>query len=370
LADRLYRLLETYNQEEADALLSDAKAANDVDVMASVRIAQAREMDLSTAKRLQMLEDSLRVLSEMETSDEQTIPTKMAIASLLIESGNFKAATKWLKQIVDAKPSLRWAVERLVQCYFETNRWKDAATFLEQRIALAGKMPGTLTLYGRALLESGKLSEAVTALVEAKNLAGDNINVSRGAMTLLEKALGLGGKLQPSLPEAAPETPITIPELEQALAEYSRIIATQRKYFWIRSGDGHKWVSKPERLAQGWLYVFLASKFGSRVVLCEEVSAGAGRIDLFVQSVGGLSFIIELKMCGHGHSSSCAADGDDQIIHYMENKSSRLGFLIVLDARLDTWGQLQTVGSSPFTIKHIFSDVRPTISKRRNRQTS
>jgi hypothetical protein len=44
-------------------------------------------------------------------------------------------------------------------------------------------------------------------------------------------------------------------------------------------------------------------------------------------------------MCGFGYSTAYAATGEEQIVHYMENRNTRLGYLIVLDARLDANGK-------------------------------
>jgi hypothetical protein len=37
------------------------------------------------------------------------------------------------------------------------------------------------------------------------------------------------------------------------------------------------------------------------------------------QPCGGLSIVLELKMCGGGYSSGYAASGEAQLVHYMDN---------------------------------------------------
>lgn len=61
-------------------------------------------------------------------------------------------------------------------------------------------------------------------------------------------------------------------------------------------------------------------------------------MDILLKFDGGLSVILELKMCGFGCSSAYAASGENQICHYMEQRHSYLGFLIVFDARLNDYG--------------------------------
>jgi hypothetical protein len=71
-------------------------------------------------------------------------------------------------------------------------------------------------------------------------------------------------------------------------------------------------------------------------------------------------------MCGFGYSSTYAAEGNDQIRHYMENRNVHLGYLVVLDARLNDYAQpLRAAGADGAdTVEEIFVDVRPRVSAR------
>jgi hypothetical protein len=70
-------------------------------------------------------------------------------------------------------------------------------------------------------------------------------------------------------------------------------------------------------------------------------------------------------MCGFGYASSYAAAGEDQIIHYMDNRQTHLGYLVVFDSRLDKFGEaLLSENSGPHTVIEIFIDVRPRIARR------
>ena len=71
----------------------------------------------------------------------------------------------------------------------------------------------------------------------------------------------------------------------------------------------------------------------------EEIVAGAGRIDLYLKFAGGLSIVVEIKMCGGSYSSAYAAAGEQQITHYMENKGTKLGYLLVFDGRTRDFGK-------------------------------
>ena len=77
---------------------------------------------------------------------------------------------------------------------------------------------------------------------------------------------------------------------------------------------------------------WLDAKFEGRVTTLEEISMGAGRLDLPVQLAGGSQVILEPKMLGAGYSRSYAKEGEEQILPYMENRDVRLGYLVVFDA--------------------------------------
>lgn len=72
--------------------------------------------------------------------------------------------------------------------------------------------------------------------------------------------------------------------------------------------------------------------------------------------------IAELKMCGGGYSSSYAAAGEDQILHYLENRDTRLGYLVVFDARIEKYGEsvLAPRMADIYTVYEKFVDVRPS----------
>ncbi|MNU06716.1 hypothetical protein D3C72_2520070 [compost metagenome] len=74
-------------------------------------------------------------------------------------------------------------------------------------------------------------------------------------------------------------------------------------------------------------------------------------------------------MCGFGYSSAYAAAGEEQISHYMGNRPSAIGYLVVFDARLEGFAVPLTAmpHQNTLTIKTHFVDVRPRVSARSNR---
>src|SRR5262249_1289640 len=115
-----------------------------------------------------------------------------------------------------------------------------------------------------------------------------------------------------------------------------------------------------------FLHIYLKARFQDRVDVFEEVGAGAGRIDLFVRLIGGLSIVVELKMCGFRYSTPYAAAGEDQILHYMDNRKTHLGYLVVFDARLDKHGEKLLSGSAgQHTVIELLVDVRPRVGRKK-----
>ena len=71
-------------------------------------------------------------------------------------------------------------------------------------------------------------------------------------------------------------------------------------------------------------------------------------------------------MCGKGYSSTYAASGQEQIVHYLENRDTSRGYLVVFDARMDDFGKvlLDAPASGKFTIGEHFIDLRPRVKQR------
>ena len=163
--------------------------------------------------------------------------------------------------------------------------------------------------------------------------------------------------------------PVRREEVEAVLSAFATFIKQDKRMrFWkkIDEPPGHRWVDHPEGRAQDILHGWLKAAFGDRVQAFAEIDVGAGRVDLLVQFIGGLKIVVELKMSGYGYSSTYAAEGEEQILHYMDNSRTGLGYLVVLDARLDKNGQpLFDTPPGPNTVRCYLIDVRPRISSKK-----
>ncbi len=278
--------------------------------------------------------------------------------------GELTRAVEWLRDILARDPYDTTASANLVNTLWKMEKWGDAAIFIKHQLELRGEHPVMLYAYGRSLFESGDFSGAIAALTRSLSLAEDNENLKAQVLALRERALELGGTLLPPNPPRPASGPVTRKEFEAALISFGHAVSTMRRMaFWgKKKGARRPWIKRPERKAQDLLHMYLQAKFGERVEPDEEIVAGAGRIDLYVKLVGGPSIVVEIKMCGGGYSSAYAAAGEHQITHYMKNKGTKLGYLVVFEGRTRMFGKRVLSGRrGGYTVIEQGVDVRPTV---------
>lgn len=157
--------------------------------------------------------------------------------------------------------------------------------------------------------------------------------------------------------------------LKECFQDFANYIQSEmRMTFWDldKNQQKRKWKPSPEQLAKNLLLTFLNGRLGSSMYTFEEIRAGAGFIDVFIVSPRGENAVVELKMCGHGYSSSYALGGLDQLKHYMQNKKASSGYLIIFDSRVTEFskGLQDTVMADGTTINVIVADLRPYVKQK------
>jgi tetratricopeptide (TPR) repeat protein len=377
LANQVTALLEHFEVQRADDIERAARVAGNAEILAAVVVARAmRDPALEDDQRLNLLEEMLGTLERSGSPNLAQHPLLQAIATLLSKMGQFERAAAWWERITDAGPLDLLAPQNLLHCYEQLGKWYEAEQLLQSQIALRGEMPGLLFVLGRVLYSAGKANEAVTALNKSVQLAVEGSDVRKLATELREKVLAAGGLPMP--PKQVPSgRMVDRDEFERALEEFRRHTSSdQRMQFWRKSGKKHVWIKEPERFAKSQLHTFLKGKFGEYSAIFEEIDAGAGRLDLYVQLSGGLNIVIELKMCGARYGTRYAASGEGQILHYLEHKNTKLGYLVVFDARIraNCKSLISLRQTREYTVRETLIDVRPSVqakaakfgSKRRN----
>jgi tetratricopeptide (TPR) repeat protein len=365
LAERVEGLIRAFDSSEAAALLLEAEAQDNMEIVVGVRVLQATlDPSITDEARLEILEDTRKRVLAARAPDGMMKPIQLAIGQLLARKGYPERAEKWLREILDADAFDGPAQQMLVDCLWKQEKWGDASIFLRKQLALRGNLPGLTFALGKSQIEAGDMSGAVTTLTKLINAIGEDNALRPTAIDVRERALRLGGTILPERPPAQTAAPVTRDEFEKALTDFARFVAAEKRMrFWVSGEDGgHKWVANPEARAQDILHTFLKARMGERVEIFEEVSTGAGRLDLYVKLEGGLAIILELKMCGSPYSSAYAASGEGQIRHYMDNRITHLGYLVVFDARVNLFGQ-RLIGhpGGQQTIVELIVDVRSRV---------
>jgi tetratricopeptide (TPR) repeat protein len=335
--------------------------------VASVNVAIA-ELDplLDGSARVGILERTLDELDAANVPDRAKEPAMLALALRLESGGNGSRAEGWYTKILAANPNNFPVRDRLINCLWAQRKWSQASELLSNEIQRLGKAPGLLFALGRSLVEAGDFTKAISSLTDFIALTKEP-ELKEAAREMRDRAYAAGGTVSPPHPEPAQTKPVTYEELESALADFSKFIAADKRMaFWVNVNNDHKWVSHPERHGKDFLHVFLKARFSNRIDVFEEVGAGAGRIDLYMKFGNGLAAVVELKMCGKGYSSTYAASGEEQIVHYLENRDTSRGYLVVFDARADDFGKalLKTPVHGKFTIREHFVDLRPRVKQK------
>ena len=224
--------------------------------------------------------------------------------------------------------------QNCISMLIDNKKWDQAEILIEERINRVGELPNICYIYGKVLYEKGNYQKAFKYLKQAnKEIKEVNDYLLKCIENISDEELDNKDKTQIT----NIQKDISINELYLSLKEFSISISSDsRMHFWQwdKTKNDYKWTSNPEELSKQFLIQFLNAKFGKdNIEILQETRAGAGFIDLYIILNGGLKVIIELKMCGGGYSSSYAVSGKDQIIHYQKNRNTKIGFLIIFDAR-------------------------------------
>jgi len=281
-------------------------------------------------------------------------------------------AIEKLYESIGVDPESRDSFQYLIYLLLQERRLDEACVLLRNKIELFGFLPNLTFTYAKALFDNKNYKEAYKHFRILEKQGGvDIIDGVTIVSDYIRKCLDNIDELDVvdnfHVHSHEHKIDISLNVLSSAFNEFSASLSSHsRMQYWIKDDvKGYKWNSSPETIAKGHLLSFLSGKFGGDLELIQEDRAGAGFIDLYLIAKNGVKFVVELKMCGYGYSSTYAISGESQIIHYLQNKDTKVGFLIVFDSRTRDFskGLDRFKTYENFSIYTTIVDVRNTIEK-------
>ena len=373
VARRIQELGRNYNSALAQEIMDEANALKEPILIAGLKIVTAaQDPALSDVERLSGLEAVINEMTHAGMRERDILPALMALASVLDKRQETARAIPYLERAQRENPLNIDAAQMLISAYQRTQRWAEAASLIKWLISQFGEAPVLLFSYGRCLFEAGSVWDAVAPLTKVIDSPEANPEVRGKASELMNRAVRIASAPPPAavVVSTSDLQPVTKDEVKTALEEFSKFISLEKRMsFWDKKpgNKDYTWIASPEGYAQDLAHTYLKARFGERVFAVEELGAGAGRIDLYLKFEGGLSVILELKMCGKPYSSTYAAAGEDQIFHYMDQRDCHLGYLLVFDGRLNDFARPLVSDSArqSNTVFELFVDMRSRVSNRK-----
>ncbi|MHB1331823.1 MAG: tetratricopeptide repeat protein [Sulfuriferula sp.] len=345
-------------------LMSRVIASGDSSILSAALLYQSTNSSLCLEESIELLDRS-RIAVESHIENRMLDVIHFAIAEKYRNEGMIDDAYKHYKKSLECNQFYHPTAQNCAAMLFNESRWKEAEAFTKERLNLIGELPGICFAYAKSLYENRKYLLAFKYFKKSDpSVDGISDYIAKCLENIDDKEI-----LSCQEEKSPPELAITAEQFYESLEKFSKSIsADSRMHFWDKDKESGKynWTKKPEELSKQMLITFLNGKFGQDAIeILQEAKAGAGFIDLYVLLPGGLKVVIELKMCGNGYSSTYALSGESQIVHYQTNKSTKLGYLIVFDARVRDYGKhfkkLQMINDH--TIYTIAIDLRSEIAR-------
>ncbi len=355
LRKRIAKCLESNDDEALKAIEKECESKPKE--LCLIKVIIGSRENQSFDKALEYLDEAKNIAEKNHIVDLLEI-SSIALANLFKENDD-KKALKIYKSVLSNNPFNFTARQNTLALLFKAELWVDAINLLEEQIKLLGELPNMLLLYGEALSKI-KDKKAYGILIKAKHATDDKVVHNKIEHLIASLPTDL---INDEFISNDMVNPISLECFEGALEELSNFIANDKRMsFWTldKKSQKHKWRARPESLAQDLTHTFLKSKFGNQIKVFEEVGAGAGRIDLFLQLSSKLEVVLELKMCGSTYSSTYVKDGVPQIVHYMKNKETHIGYLVVFDSRSRDQGKdfQDIIIYETYSVSPIVIDVR------------
>ncbi|MCB0538468.1 MAG: hypothetical protein KDE33_13185 [Bacteroidetes bacterium] len=288
------------------------------------------------------------------------------LAEIYRQEGIINKAIENYEKSLEYNPLNYQAIQNCGATLWNNKLWDKSIIFFQNQLDKLGESPNLCYALGRSFFEKEKYQNAFNYFIKANGkVKGANIQ------EYINKCIEKNNNLQ--LPsndaiEISQSAPISLESFRTTLEQFAfSVSSNSRMHFWKNIKGNYKWDSNPEERGKQLLVTAFETKYGKNAIeIIQERKAGAGIIDLYIILQGGLKIVVELKICGGaGYSSNYALSGKDQLIHYIKNTQTKIGFLIVFDGRMRDFGKgfipIQSVDDISIFTTAI--DMRPKIEK-------
>lgn len=318
---------------------------------------------LTSFKRIEYLERAKALTKDFTYFDQQRAHIFKVYCSIFYEAQDFK---RYLKYASEYLKIVAYDIDfnnNYVQLLKKEGLWIELESFCYLYSERVGNTPNNETLLIEALYNQNKdLNKVLTLIHKHRDVAfsDERKQILKEIETDLLKR---NCQVDYDLLNKKQNIVVTLNNFEKALDEYVKYVeANLRKDYskYSKEEKKYKWIQEPEKKCKKDLKMFLDVTFKDKIEVIEEVSIGAGFIDLYIKFSGGLEIVIELKMSGQGYTTGYAKSGIEQVKHYLKNKQTKLGYLIVYDARIEKNGTEipSNIFNTDCTIFTRFVDMR------------
>jgi tetratricopeptide (TPR) repeat protein len=317
-------------------------AVNDADSAESLQAASHFGEAVALAEK-----DPLSAVAAVERAVEATRTTRaesyakrggflLLASEILSDAGNLEGAIPYASRAYAEYPADIMAGVKLVRLLVSRQRIDEAFLFAQRLTRDHAQNYRAFLLAGHCAKRAGDFARALPFFERATQLSGDRADIAALAAELRQRIAG--GDL-PGMVTQLSTLPALLPandaEFLRYLQGFARRVEENSASFW-KSRAERRWAGNPESIGRGLLIQGL-KEHGSSVSCFREVEIGGGRIDLVV-NILGRNFVVELKVCGPGYSTTYTGGGFEQLCDYMRQMGASRGFLVIFDARVDASG--------------------------------
>lgn len=317
---------------------------------------------LNYIDRIGYLDKSLDLVKDYEYFDQQRAHIYKVYANIFLENKDkeryYKYADKYLDLIAYDIDFNNVYIENVIS----DKKWEFLERFIYLNNARVEETKENKFLLAKSLYNQNKeLNKSLTLLAEVQNDISEKYMNELNAM--MQDLITRKCEVNFDLTKNQVKEMVTLRIFETALDEFISYVENNLRKDYAKfnkeKGD-YDWISEPEAKCKKDLKLFLDTKFKGQIKSLDEVSTGAGYIDLYITFKNDLEIIIELKMCGRGYTSTYAEKGINQLKHYLHSKQSKIGYLLVYDSRKRDFGEKVTsvLETQKYLIQTKFIDMR------------